>query len=137
MKKFLLMAVVAIVGLSSCTVVTHSAYTGTVDTQMYNRSTADLDVSDKIITTTYNVSYADNRGGLKSIKDAAIQQALAENGGGDLIVNPQFEIKKSGFLWWRKYQYVKVTGHVARYKNIHPLKQSEADIIVTLKNRKK
>lgn len=135
MKKVLLIAVAAL-ALSSCSTISHTSYTGTVNTEMYNRTSADLEVSDKVVSTTYVCDDDHNRAGLKSCQAAAIQKALEENGGGDLIVNPQFEVKKTRGVFFTKIKYVKVTGHVARYKNFHPLKQAEADIIVTLKRKK-
>lgn len=137
MKKFLLMAAVVVsLGFSSCSTISHSAYSEVVDTEIYNRSSADLVVSDKVITYTYQCDYAHSRAGEKSVKAAAIQKALEANGGGDLIVNPQFEVKKTRKLFCSKIQYVTVTGHPAIYKHVHPMTQQEADVIVELKKKK-
>ena len=138
MKKFLFAAAIAAtMGLASCNVVSNSAYTQVVDTQMYNRSVADLVVSDQVITYTYTVDKAHARGGEKSAKAAAVSAALKANGGGDLIVNPQFEVKKRKNLCGTKVTEVTVTGHPATYKHIHPMTQQEADILTQLKGRKK
>lgn len=136
MKKFYLgAAFVAVIGLSSCSTISHTAYTQAVDTQLYNRSVADLDVSDQIITYTYYCDYAHSKAGEKSVKAAAIQKALEVNGGGDVIVNPQYEVKKTRRLFSSKINYVTVTGHPAKYKNVHPMTEKEAEIITTLKKK--
>ena len=61
--------------------------------------------------------------------------ALQANGGGDLIVNPQFEVKKHRKFFGTKVEYVVVSGHVATYKNVHLMTQSEADLIMSLKGK--
>ena len=133
MKKIYLIAAVAMtLGLGSCTVTSNSAYTETVDTSISNRSYADLVVSDNVITYTYTCDYSHSRAGVKSVKAKAVQEALKANGGGDVIVNPQFEIKKRP----GKITYVTVTGHPATYKHVHPMTQSEADLIVTLRSKR-
>lgn len=140
MKKIFLAAVVAILGaagLSSCSTISNSAYTDVVDSSISNRSYADLEVSPKVITYKFDCTKEYSRAGLKSCKAAAVQKALEANGGGDLIVNPQFEVKKYRGLFSSKIVYVTVTGHPARYKNVHPMTQGEADLIVTLKGKKK
>lgn len=134
MKKLYLFAVVAAaLTMSSCSSITHTAYSEEVNTEIYNRSSANLVVSDNIISYTFVPTKAHERAGLKSLKAAAIQKALEANGGGDLIVNPRFEIKKtSGTI-----KYVTVTGHIGTYKNFHPMNMEEAKVIDTLKKRKK
>lgn len=139
MKKFFTMAAVAIVaalGMSSCTSITDTAYTQTVDSSITNRSYANLEVSPNIITYKFDCTGAYSRAGEKSCKMAAVQKALQANGGGDLIVNPQFEVKKSRHLFGTDIYYVIVTGHPATYKNVHPMTAEEADIITNLKRKK-
>ena len=129
-------AVVVALGLGSCTTISNSAYTEEVNTEMYNRSSADLVVSDNLITYTYNCDAAHSRAGLKSVKAKAVQEALKANGSGDLIVNPQYEVRKYRGLFSSKIVSVTVTGHPATYKHVHPMTQPEADIIVTLKKKR-
>ena len=136
-KLYFAVALAAVMGLSSCTTISNSAYTEEVSTDIYNRSSADLVVSDQIVTYTYNCDWAHSKAGEKSVKAKAVQEALKANGGGDVIVNPQFEVKKKRNLFGSKIQYVTVTGHPATYKHVRPMTQAEADIIVTLKNHKK
>ena len=138
MKKILLIAsVVVALGLGSCTTVSNSAYTQAVNTELYNRSSADLVVSDNLITYTYTCDWPHSRAGVKSVKAKAVQEALKANGGGDVIVNPQYEVAVHRQLFGRKILSVTVTGHPATYKHVHPMTQPEADLIVTLKGKKK
>lgn len=137
MKKFFLIAAVAVtLGLSSCTTISNTAYTEVVDTEMYNRSSADLSVSDNVITYTYICDASHSRAGVKSVKAKAVQEALKANGGGDVIVNPQYEVAVRRNLFCKKILSVTVTGHPATYKKVHPMTQPEADVVVTLKRKK-
>lgn len=136
MKKLLFLAAVAALGLSSCTTVSNTAYTEEVNTEMYNRSYADLQVSDKVISYTLNVSAAQSRAGVKSCKAAAVSKALEVNGGGDLIVNPQYEVTIRREFLGKRILSVKVTGHPATYRNVHPMTQNEVDIVTSLKRKK-
>lgn len=139
MKKIFSMAaaaVIAVLGMSSCTSISNSAYTQTVDSSITNRSYADLEVSPKVITYKFDCNWAYSRAGEKSCKQAAVMKALEANGGGDLIVNPQFEVKKTRKFLGKKIEYVIVTGHPATYKNVHPMTQQEVEIITSLKRKK-
>ena len=138
MKKVLRMAVVAmaaVLGMSSCTTISNSGYTKEVDSSIANRSYADLEVSPNVITYKFDCNWNYSRAGEKSCKMAAVQKALQANGGGDLIVNPQFEVKKKRKLFGKQIMYVIVSGHPATYKNVHPMTQEEADIIMSLKGK--
>ena len=139
MKKIFTMAavaVLAVLGMSSCTSTSNTAYTQVVDSKIMNRSYANLEVSPNVITYKYDVDWSHSRAGEKSCKAAAVSAALQANGGGDLIVNPQFEVKKTRHLFGKKIHYVIVTGHPAIYKNVHPMTQQEVDIITSLKGKK-
>lgn len=125
-------AVVALT-LGSCSSIHHTAYTEEVNTEIYNRTSADLVVSDNIITYKFIPSKEHERAGMGSLKAAAIQKALEANGGGDLIVNPRFEIRKQ----FKSIDYVIVTGHIGTYKHFHPMTTEEANIVETLKNKKR
>lgn len=134
MKKMILAAaVIAAIGMSSCSSIHHTAAIENVDTELYNRSTADLNVSDKTISYTFVPTKAHQRAGMKSMKAAAITKALEANGGGDLIVAPQFEITQRRGLFGTKVKSVTVKGHPATYKNVHPTTKAEAEVIATLK----
>lgn len=137
MKKLLLMfALAAIVGLSSCTTISSTAYTEAVESSIYNRSYADLDVADNVVTYTLQCNWAQSRSGLNSCKAAAVQECLRANGGGDVLVNPQYEVKAKRSIAGKKIQYVKVSGHIGKYKNIRPITEKEVEIVTALKVKK-
>ncbi len=118
--------------LTSCSTISHTATTLNVDSKIVNRTTADLVVSDKVIKYTFNPTSAHQRAGLKSMKAAAVAKALEANGNGDVIVCPEFEIKKTRGVFKTNVKYITVTGHVGTYEKFHQTTQQEADIINTL-----
>lgn len=132
MKKSILIAAVAAIALSSCSTITHTASVESVDTQILNRSTADLNVLDKKISYTFTPNDTYRRGGMKSMKAAAIAKALEANGGADILVAPQFEVKVTRGVFFKKVKYITVTGHPAFYKNVHPTTTTEAEVVKTL-----
>lgn len=134
MKKSILFgaAACAALALASCSTVSHTASTMGVDTQLNNVTTADLQVSDKVISYTFTPDGDHRRAGEKSVKAAAVSKALEANGGGDLLVAPQFEVKKTRGLFSSKIKYVTVKGHPATYKNFHPTTKAEAETEVIL-----
>ena len=132
MKKVILFAAVAVMALSSCSTISHTASTETADTELMNRSTAELKVSDTKITYTFTPNDSYRRAGLKSMKAAAVMKALEANGNGDVLVAPQFEVKKTRGLFLTKVKYITVTGHVGKYVNIHQTTKAEAEVASTL-----
>ena len=135
-KMFLLLALVTMIGLSSCTTISNNSYVETVDTEIYNRTAADLVVGDKYVSYTLKCNWAQSRAGENSCKAAAIQACLQENGGGDILVNPQFEVKKKWSGMGKKIEYVKVSGRIGKYKNFHPATEQEVEIVNSLKGKK-
>lgn len=131
MKKSILYGVVAAAALSfsSCSTISHTATTMAVDTSLTDVTTADLQVSDQVISYTFTPSAVYRRAGEKSVKAAAVAKALEANGGGDVLVAPQFEVKKYRGLFSTKITSVTVKGHPATYKNFHPTTKPEAETI--------
>ncbi len=116
MKKFLPIFIVGI-ALSSCTTVTKTASSIDVNNELTSTSSADLVISSEKITYTHKTTAKERRAGRKNIINTAVQEALQANGGGDLLVAPQYTtIKKSG-LFGSKIKTVTVTGYPAKYKN--------------------
>ncbi len=133
MKKVLLLAAVtATLALSSCSTVSNTASTEAVDTELVNRSTADLRVSDRKITYTFTPTSAHQRAGMKSMKAAAVAKALEADGDADVLVAPQFEIKKTRGLFKTNVKYITVKGYAGKYTNVHATTQGEADVVNTL-----
>jgi len=129
MKKYLFLAAVAALTLSSCkTTITHTATTQSVDTEIINRSTADLDVRSTKITYTFTPTKSHNRAGEKAVIRAAVAKALEENGNADVLVAPQYEVKKN----FKGVKYVIVKGYPAFYRNVHATTQKEVAIVKAL-----
>lgn len=129
MKKSFFIAAIAALALSSCSTITHTASTEAVDTEVYNRSNADLKVSPKKITYTFTPNNAYRRAGEKAVLRAAVAKALEANGDADVLVAPQFEVKKTRGLFTTKVKYVTVKGYPATYTNVHPTTTGEAQVI--------
>lgn len=124
MKKILIgVAVVAMLGLASCSTVRHTSTTAPVQTEVLSNSTADLKVSQKKISFTYKPSKAVKRGGEKNVINTAVSEALKANGQADVLVAMQYEIKTTrGFFGQKSIKYVIVEGYPATYVNITPTK---------------
>lgn len=135
MKKTLLAAAaIAVLGLASCSSISHTSTTEAVNTEILNRSTAELEVSPKKITYTFTTTPPHRRaGGEKALKAAAVAKALEQNGNADVLVAPQYTVVKSKGLGPWKIKSVTVTGYPAFYKNVHQTTQAEADVVNTLR----
>lgn len=133
MKKSFFIAAVAALALSSCSTITHTASTETVDTEVYNRSNADLKVSPVKISYTFTPNASYRRAGEKAVLRAAVAKALEANGNADVLVAPQYEVKKTRGLFSTKVKYVTVKGYPATYTNVHPTSVNEAQVVNALR----
>lgn len=128
-KQMLFAAAAAVLMLSSCSTITHTASTEAVDTEIYNRSNAALEVSTNKITYTYTPDAAHRRAGKKAVLRAAVAKALEANGDADVLVAPQYEVKETSVLFSTKIKYVVVKGYPAKYKNVHATTTEEAQVV--------
>ena len=128
-KQVLFAAAAAVLMLSSCSTITHTASTEAVDTEVFNRSNADLNVSTQKITFTYNPDAAHRRAGKKAVLRAAVAKALEANGNADVLVAPQYEVKETRGLFTTKIKYVTVKGYPATYKKVHATTSAEAQVV--------
>ena len=78
---------------------------------------ADLAVSPSKITYTYRPTDDVNRGGEANVINTAVRKALEVNGGGDVLMEMQYTLKKSGK---KNVKEVTVSGYPATYKNFRP-----------------
>lgn len=132
MKKiFVLGAAALAMTLSSCTSISNTATTTDVNSSIWNRTTADLEVSTERVSYTLTPSKEQQRAGIGSCKNAAVAGAL-DASGADVLVNPRFEVKSKK----RIAKQVKVTGRPAKFKNFHPTTLEEVGIITSLKGKK-
>ncbi|MDE6048907.1 MAG: hypothetical protein K2G09_04355 [Paramuribaculum sp.] len=124
--KFIAMALLAIT-LGSCTTTqrTHTASTLDVNSSIVNRSYADLTVASTKVSYTLDATGEYKDQGESALKTAAVAKLLATNGNADVLVAPDFEVYRVD----GKIKSVTAKGYPAFYRNIHPMTQSEAEIV--------
>lgn len=117
MKKIFLSIFIVGMAMTSCTTVTKTATTLDVNNALNSVSTADLDISSQKISYTHKTTSKERKGGRKNVINSAVQAAIAANGGGDVLVAPQYVVVKKSNLFGSKISSVTVDGYVAKYKN--------------------
>ena len=122
-KGFL--ALSAVMMLSSCITITKTARTAETSSSIQNATVADLKVSDHRVTYTMTPSKEIQRAGLSNVKQAAIQEALTQNGNADIMVEPEFVISlKNKFIFGKEVSSITVSGRPAYYQNFRTLPDS-------------
>ena len=123
MKKvfFLLGCVLA---MSSCTTIVKTASEAAMPASLYSATVADLEVAPERITYTMTPSKALQRGGFGNVKKAVENEALTKNGNADILVEPEFVITQTRYLFRKKIASITVTGRPAKYTNFHSLNDS-------------
>lgn len=103
-------------GMASCTSTTtiNSARTEHFRSPAITMTLADLEVSPQKITYTCRPTDDVNRGGEANVINTAVRRALEVNGGGDVLVEMQYTLKKSGK---NNVKEITVSGYPATYKN--------------------
>jgi len=118
MKKQLLgLSVCAMLLMSSCTTMFNSAKEMEVSTPTVAASLADLEISNKKVTYTMYPRAEVRRGGFKNVVNTAVREALAQNGGGDILVEMQITYTKKKGLFGSKISSMTVSGYPASFKN--------------------
>ncbi|MDE6513484.1 MAG: hypothetical protein K2L05_04805 [Muribaculaceae bacterium] len=116
MKKLsLIAAVAAAMFATSCSSIHFTANTEPVDSKIVSVMSAQMNVASRTSYTLYPTA-AQRKAGEKSVKAAAVAALLEKNGNADVLVAPEFEIKRS----CGKVKYVKVSGRPATYTNFNP-----------------
>lgn len=114
MKKIIYAAVAVLaLGITSCSSIHKTASVEEIETGVAAFSAADLNISSSKITFTYKPSKSERRGGNKNAIDCAVAEALKANGNADVLVAPQYEIRKRR----GNVKQVTVTGYPATYTN--------------------
>lgn len=108
---------VAALTMTSCSIVSKTAATRDVTAPLAAAVISDLDVSNQKITYTFVPTKKVRKGGLRNCINTAISEALANNGGGDVLVETQEAIVERYGFGGRKIKSVTVTGYPAKYKN--------------------
>ncbi len=115
MKKTFFTMCVAALMFTSCSTIKQSATTQKVANEISSSIYAEMAVAPQKITYTYYPSAEIRRGGLKNCINAAIRQALKENGDADVLIqNEEAVVERKGFFG-RKIKSVTVSGYPANY----------------------
>lgn len=112
-KVILAVLTVMALGITSCSSIHKTAAVEEISTGVAAYSTADLNISPNKISYTYRPTKAERRGGNKNAIECAVAEALKANGNADVLVAPQYEIKKRR----GNVKQVTVTGFPATYSN--------------------
>ena len=116
MKKCFLLVGVAVAMMTSCSTIQKSAKTHDVPVKIQTSTAADLEIAPERVSYTLVATNALRKGGgLKNLKNAAVQELLEQNGNADVLVDPMYVVKRKGFGF--KIRTVKVSGRPAKYKN--------------------
>lgn len=122
MKK-LFFSFAIIVCMASCKSLHQSATTRAITAPVVGAATAELVVSDQKISFTY-IPPKNIRGvGVQNCINAAIREALVQNGNADVLVECQEAIVERTGLMGRKITKVTVTGYPAKYRNFEPVER--------------
>ena len=127
-QKNIMKKIIYFVGLAlclvSCQTITKTSKTAESPASLLSATVADLEVSPERITYTTHPELSLRRGGLENVKQAAIQQALIENGNADVLVDATFSITTTRFLVFNWVSSITVSGRPAKYTNFHSLDDS-------------
>ena len=117
-KFFIIISMVAVLGMSSCTTTLNSSKTKDFGSSAITATFADLVVSPQKISYTYKPSDDVRHGGEVNVVNTAIRKALEVNGGGDVLVELQTTVKRSsGLFRGGRVTEVTVSGYPATYRN--------------------
>jgi len=123
MKKFLLLACVAI-AFTSCVTTVKTAKVADTKGQLLTATVADLEVSPVRVTYSMIPSKAIQRGGLHNVKAAAVRECLEKNGNADVLVDAEYTIEREKLLFGSRINLITVSGHPARYRDYRSLNDS-------------
>ena len=129
MTRNILAAGVAVLALSSCSTITHTSQTASVDTQLYNLTVADMNVSPKKDSVTVDWKWNPlSTVSLKAQKETATHTLLNRNDA-DVLVEPQYIVSRRGIF---RGGSVTVTGYPATYSDFRPMTVEDAEKIATV-----
>ncbi|MCM1078788.1 MAG: hypothetical protein NC344_04020 [Bacteroidales bacterium] len=126
MKKFTFLCCAALsLAFASCTTVVKTASTADARASLLSATVADLEVSPERVTVTTNPSKAIQRAGISNVKHDAERKALSQSGKEyDVLVDAEYVIEKTNYVFYKKIKSVTVSGRPAKYKNFHSLNDS-------------
>ena len=107
--------------MASCKTARQSATTRAISAPIVAATTADLNITGQKITYTYLPDGKVRRGGLQNCINAAVREALKENGNADVLVETQeAHVTRKG-LFGTKIQSITISGYPAKYSNFQPV----------------
>lgn len=126
MSRCLFIGLGAVLALSSCSTISHTSKVADIETKVYNLTVAELDVKPEKATATAQWKWTPfSSFNLSEAKDNVTAQLLKTEGG-DVLVEPQFEVKRRGFM---RGGTITVTGFPALYRNFHNMTAEEASML--------
>lgn len=129
MKSKLLLGCLLAFLMSSCSIISHTSQTASVNTEVYNLTVADVNVFPKKATATVSWNWSPfARLSLETQKRNAVA-ALTELTNSDVLVEPQFKVVRRGLF---RGGSVTVTGYPATYSNFRTMTKEDAEKIATI-----
>lgn len=125
MKKIFFLLGMAI-SFASCTTTTKTASTADMPATLLSATVADLEfvTPERIsLASTAAIKKEIQRGGLTNVKKAA-ENELLEKYKADVLVEPEYIISKTRYLFRTKISAITVSGRPAKYTNFHSLNDS-------------
>lgn len=126
MKKSQLLLFTVGLSLCSCSTINHTASTVPVNTEVYNLTVADLNVSEKKDTFTTEWKWNPFSSVSLSAQKETAQHELLNRADADVIVDPQITVERRGFM---RGGSVTVSGYPAKYSNFRPMTREDAENI--------
>lgn len=124
--SLIILAAGAALALSSCASVQYTASSVKVDSDVYNLTVADMDVSTQKVSKTTSWKWNPlNTVSVAVEKDNTTAQLL-EEAGADVLVEPQYVVKRRGIF---RGGSVTVTGFPAKYKSFRSMTKDDAEIL--------
>lgn len=129
MTRKILAAGIAALALSSCSTITHTSQTASVDTRLYNLTVADMKVANAKDSVTVDWKWNPlSTISLKAQKESATHALLNRNDA-DVLVEPQYIVTRRGIF---RGGSVTVTGYPATYTDFRPMSSEDAEKIATV-----
>lgn len=129
MKLKLLLGCSLVAMLSSCSTISHTSQSASVDTEVYNLTVADMNVSPKKASTTIDWKWTPfSAVSLETQKENATAE-LTKSTGSDVVVEPQYTVVRRGLF---RGGSITVTGYPATYSNFRTMTKEDAEAIAAL-----
>lgn len=116
MKKILLVLSVCLLAFASCNSIEKTARTEVVQSEVSSITYSKLVVGPKLVYAM-TPSKSIRRKGVENVKRSVVSEALKTHGNADVLLNPEFEIRKHHGIFGSRITGITVTGYPATYTN--------------------